>query len=421
MHTVVTLALKDLRLLARDRMGLFWILIYPLMFALFFGAIFSGGSRGAAALPVAVVDEDDSAGSKAFLGQLKKSDALQVEPLPLLAAREGVRQGKLVAYVVLPKGFGEAANFFGPNAPDLEVGIDPSRRAELGYLQGMLTEAFFAGFQERFADPKQFQQQLQKGLQEIERATNLGPKQRQDLKEFLGGLEGLMGKIEPGVFREGSPWRPLALHTVEVTSNENQPRSSFEITFPASILWGILGCVMTFAISIVSERVAGTFLRLRVAPVSWSQVLAGKGLACFLACGLVAAMLLLLARMIFGIRLENPVGLVLGIVCTAGCFSGIMMLVSTLGKTQSAVAGAGWGSLMPLVMLGGGMIPLIAMPSWMRTASSFSPVKWGILALEGAIWRGYTLSEMLLPCGILIAVGAGCFALGVVLLARQQQ
>jgi ABC-2 type transport system permease protein len=54
----------------------------------------------------------------------------------------------------------------------------------------------------------------------------------------------------------------------------------------------------------------------------------------------------------------------------------------------------------------------------MRTLSNASPVKWSILALEGAIWRDFTLPEMLLPCGILIAVGAVCFTVGSLLLSR---
>ena len=53
------------------------------------------------------------------------------------------------------------------------------------------------------------------------------------------------------------------------------------------------------------------------------------------------------------------------------------------------------------------------MPDWMLRLSNFSPVKWGIIALEGAVWRGFSLPEMLLPCGILIAVGVVCFLLGV--------
>jgi ABC-2 type transport system permease protein len=48
----------------------------------------------------------------------------------------------------------------------------------------------------------------------------------------------------------------------------------------------------------------------------------------------------------------------------------------------------------------------------MTTLSQASPVKWSILALEGAIWRGFTPSEMLLPCTILIAVGGVCLVVG---------
>ena len=45
-------------------------------------------------------------------------------------------------------------------------------------------------------------------------------------------------------------------------------------------------------------------------------------------------------------------------------------------------------------------------------------MKWGILALEGALWRGFSLYEMLLPCGILIGVGVVGFAIGARVFAR---
>ena len=36
-----------------------------------------------------------------------------------------------------------------------------------------------------------------------------------------------------------------------------------------------------------------------------------------------------------------------------------------------------------------------------------SPVKWSILALEGAIWRDFTAQQMLLPCVVLVAIAPG--------------
>ncbi|MBU0717617.1 MAG: ABC transporter permease, partial [Planctomycetes bacterium] len=75
--------------------------------------------------------------------------------------------------------------------------------------------------------------------------------------------------------------------------------------------------------------------------------------------------------------------------------------------------GIGWAVLLIMAMLGGGMVPLIVMPGWMQTLSHVSPVKWAIVAMEGAIWRNFTLPEMLFPCGILLGVGVVCFAIGV--------
>ena len=68
--------------------------------------------------------------------------------------------------------------------------------------------------------------------------------------------------------------------------------------------------------------------------------------------------------------------------------------------------------LLIMAMVGGGMVPLIAMPSWMQTFSNISFVKWTILAVEGAVWRGFSLQEMCLPCGILLGIGLLCFFAG---------
>jgi ABC-2 type transport system permease protein len=367
MNCIVTLALKDLRLLSRDHFGLFWIFAFPLMFALFFGTIAGGGEEGRAPMPVAVVDQDHSKGSEKFIRVLeakkKTLEVLRYESAD--EAREQVRRGKLVAFVLVKRGFGESAGPFGGGMSALAVGIDPRRQAEAGYLEGLLVESCFAG---------------------------------------SGGFKLPSTRIEK----------------IRVTREQSGPLSPFEVIFPSAILWGVMGCVATFAIALVTERVAGTFLRLRLAPLTRGQLLAGKGLACFLAVVGVAVFLLALGHVVFGVRLANVPGLVLAVVCTAGCFVGLMMLVSTLGKTEQGVAGAGWGIMTPLAMLGGCMVPLMLMPAWMQTVGSVSPMKWSILALEGAIWRDFSLVEMLEPCAILLAVGAVCFSLGVWNLARSE-
>jgi len=73
---------------------------------------------------------------------------------------------------------------------------------------------------------------------------------------------------------------------------------------------------------------------------------------------------------------------------------------------------------MLMAMFGGGMVPLVFMPSFMKTLSDFSPAKWSVLALEGSIWRGLTFGELLLPLAVLIAVGSVCLTIGTLVLSR---
>ena len=77
MRNAVVMAIKDLHLLWRDKFALFWVLIFPLMMALFVGAIF-GGSGPTAGLSLIVVDLDSTAASRAFVETLNRSGAIRL-------------------------------------------------------------------------------------------------------------------------------------------------------------------------------------------------------------------------------------------------------------------------------------------------------------------------------------------------------
>ena len=126
---------------------------------------------------------------------------------------------------------------------------------------------------------------------------------------------------------------------------------------------------------------------------------------------IIALTLLIFAKLVFGVHIESPGLLALALLSTAFCFTGLMMLLGSLAKTEESVNGAGWGIMTLLALVGGGMMPLVFFPSWFVPFSHASPVKWGIYSLEGAIWRGFTLSDMMLPIGILVGVGAVGFFL----------
>ncbi|MBS1110115.1 MAG: ybhR 1, partial [Anaeromyxobacteraceae bacterium] len=208
-------------------------------------------------------------------------------------------------------------------------------------------------------------------------------------------------------------WKPLEIERREVKREKAGPRSAFDFTFPQGILWGVIGSALGFALSLVTERTRGTLLRLETSPLSRLDVMIGKALACFVTIVAVEFLLLLLGVVLFGIRPASWLLLLAAALAVAVCFVGIMMTVAVLGRTEQAAGGLGWAIMMPLTMFGGGMIPLFVMPAWMQTVSNVSPVKWGILALEGATWRGFSAAEMALPVGVPVLVGVAGLGLGV--------
>jgi ABC-2 type transport system permease protein len=148
-----------------------------------------------------------------------------------------------------------------------------------------------------------------------------------------------------------------------------------------------------------------------MAPLTNLQILSGKALSCFVSILFVELMLLGVA-IGFGVRPTSYAMLALGGLSAAICFVGFMMLVASLGKTEQTASGAAWAMLMPLAMIGGAMVPTFVMPAWIQSISFISPIRWTMLAIEGGVWRQFTITEMAMPCAILISVGIACFALG---------
>jgi ABC-2 type transport system permease protein len=450
MRNVWTIALKDLRLLWRDKWGMFWVLAFPLMMAVFLGSLMSGMGQQSP-MRIAVLDEDQSELSKSFVAKLKESSAVEVQerqaPLkvaqskekpenssdkkndsgaanaediaPLELLRREVQSGRLPAYVRIKDGFGETGLI--PSAGLIEIGVDPGREVESGLLQGVVMEAAFAPFQDMFSQPAKMKGQATKWLDELDKTEDWPADKQAELtalKTLLRSYDSFADFMDDEVFRGSSPLGIGKPDIQKIAGQRDGPLSGYEISFPQSITWGIFGCVSAFAMSLVTERVFGTYLRLRVAPITRAEILAGKGMACFLACALVSVVMLALARVVFGVRVLDPLKLTVAIASASACFVGLMMFASVMGRTERAVAGSVWAIIMPLAMLGGSMVPQFVMPRWMQTIGSVSPVKWTIRSFEGAIWRDLPWSEMLTASGILVGMGAVLYAIGLAILLK---
>ena len=372
MGAIGALLLKDLRLLSRDRGAMFLTFAWPLLLSIFFGALGFGGrtdddDRGS--MTVLVIDDDQSKASAALLEQLDADPRVELETAKLADARERVRTGNAPAYVHIGDGFGDAPSpLFDPVAPQrhVELGVDPRRRSEAELLAG---------------------------------ATKLAAWQA-------------LGRELPGGGDNAEPIE-IDYHSVEPgDAHVTRPPSPYAVTFPQGIIWAVLACAATFAVSLVDEHKRGTLLRLAIAPVSRLTILAGKAGACLVAIVIMQLVLLLVAVLAFGVRPQSFGLLTLALASTAIGFVGLMTLLAVLGRRTQSAAGLSWAVLMLMAMLGGGMLPLFLMPSWLQSLATASPVAWALTAIEGAVWRGFSLAELALPCAALVLLGAVCMAIG---------
>jgi ABC-2 type transport system permease protein len=421
---VIALLRKDLTLLVRDRVNFFFTFFFPIILGLFFGLVFSNPSPPG--ISIAVVDEDQTARSSAFIAELQTTDGIRVTSLP---SREigfnAVRKGNLSACIVIPKGFESAtSSIFRGTPPTIEGVIDPSRQATSGLLLGRLQELAFRNLMTSFTDPAVVKVTTADARRALAEAKGLDPIRRAATEVLLNSVETLASRsaAAPNPSSSGDPAESKSLGPAQgfspikidikpaVTAEGAQPKHAFHITFPSAVTWALMGAVVAFSTSLVTERTQGTLMRLTTAPISKGQILAGKAAACFITAFLAQSALI--AIMVSQAAPQSWWLLLMAMTCAALGFVGLMVLLSVISPTEGGGGGLSRAALLLLAMFGGGSIPLAFMPQWMQTASSISPFKWAVIAVEGAVWRDYSFAEMLLPCGILLGMGAVCASIG---------
>ncbi|MEZ6232620.1 MAG: ABC transporter permease [Phycisphaerales bacterium] len=454
MHAILAMAIKDARVLARDRAGVFFTIFFPVIFAAVFGLVYSGMGGRRADVRIVAVDNAGTPESIALLRRLDDSEVLAVEVAESLdVARDLVRRGRRSAYVVVPEGYADMSGvLLTGRTPEIELGIDPSRTHERAMIEGLLSQAAFEQLGASMRDPDRMRSLVAAARERLRSAEGFSPMDRLGAEAMLTRIEELAGTIEElegdgdGADPAPSPdasddpsepsanipaasenvpdpapaFSPVNIGVTEVVGEQASDwhASAFSVTFAQGVVWGLIGCAATFSMSIVTERAGGTLIRLRAAPLAPLHVLAGKGVACVATTLLVCVLLIVLGKAAFGLRVQQPLMLAAALLCAAIAFVGIMMVLAVVGKTPRAAGPIGYAVLLTMAIMGGGMMPHFMMPAWMQRVGMVSPVKWTVVAVENAVFRGATWGEQAVPLAVLVGIGVAGTALGSWVFAR---
>ena len=108
LYTVLTFVRINTKRFFRDKLAIFFTVIFPLIFLFVFGSL-NGGS-GDVSFRVAILNQSNSDIAKNFTDEFKKNKIFKVdeEVVNLDEAKEKMTRSQLDATIILPKEFGAA-------------------------------------------------------------------------------------------------------------------------------------------------------------------------------------------------------------------------------------------------------------------------------------------------------------------------
>ena len=152
----------------------------------------------------------------------------------------------------------------------------------------------------------------------------------------------------------------------------------------------MLTAVLSTALSVVREKERGTMEQLRVTSLRPLELIVGKTLP-YLAISLVATVLILVAaRVLFGIQVRGPyLALFVAVFIYLVGALGFGLLVSSLVDTQAMAFQVGMvTSMLPAIFLSGFIFPIRSMPVAVQLLTYAVPARYFLSVVRGVILKG---------------------------------
>jgi len=381
--------------LANDRGALTMAFILPVFFFLVMAEIFSASSGVGMQLRVAFVDEVQDELSIRLIDALKSGGTIDVVESPgmdRLKVMELVGQGTADVGLVVREGGRSLDDVAGFGPAPLVVVNDPIRGVTVPVLSGQIQKAYFEAL------PDVALGSVTSLLED--QFIEFSEEQRAELDE--GFAE--MGEAAQAGSDIG--WSFGQLIEAEEVAGRNASTNHIAYYAGAVAFMFLMFTTMTAAISLTEERETGILDRILAGPGGMAVLVNGKFL--FLMVQGFVQMSIIFATAWIVYDIDVPAHLTEWVVITlCACItaSGVGLFSAALCRTPAQARNLSTIVVVIISVIGGSMVPRFFMPVWLRDLGWFTPNTWVLEAYSAVFWRGEGLSEVLLPCGLLVVLG----------------
>jgi ABC-2 type transport system permease protein len=413
MHAI-DIAVKDLRILLKDRGAAVQLFLLPLLFIVVFSGALSalgGADEGprtptSTRIPLGVVDLDGEEAGQMLIDGLRAAGGVRVTQLVQRTAAALLDKSEIDHVLTLPPGF--SADVARGSQVTLRLVNHPDADAEENEIVGLAVEGVVGEMS--------LQRQILTSLQHMGEMQANAPKEYQSAFSAERLQAQAQGQFERG---KTEPLVTLARKFPEQQQSREEMPDAAQLAVPGFTIMFVFLTAQTTARSIYDEKKVGSFRRLLAAPMSKASLLVGKMLPNFVtgliqtgvifAFGTVGMRLLGLTALSLG---NAPLVVALIAVLVALCSSGLGTLIAAVARTESQIGAMSAVVLWIMGVLGGSFVPLYFLENFLGPLPRIVPHYWANRAFNDLMIRGLGLADVVVELAVLFGFTGLFFALG---------
>lgn len=344
LFTVFIFSKLNTRRFFRDRLAIFFTVIFPLIFLFIFGAMSRGGDLS---FKIALINESSSSFAKTYVDGANANKLFKIdsEVTTVDRAKEKMKRGEVDATILLPAGFGD------------QVGDFPSGQARVIYTSN----------------------------------------NEQSAQTLMSVLEGQIKAINSGIVATVEPF------TVVPDKSNERSLSRFDYTFAGLLGFSIIGLGIFGPVNVFPElKKQGILRRLHTTPLKVWQYFVSNVLSQAIIGVITLSVSFVVAILVFDLNVignwfELALFIVLGIIAIYG----IGLAIGGWAKNERQAAPLSNIVVFPMMFLSGTFFPRYAMPEWLQNASDYLPLTPVIDGIRLIATEGKHLTDILPQIGLI--------------------
>lgn len=333
----------------RDRLALFFTIVFPLIFLFIFGGLNSGDNSDIS-FNVGVINNSETQFAKDYISRIEGSSFFEInnEISTFDQAREKMNRGELDATIILPESFG-----------DTDGKPYPSGELQLRYTQNNQS----AG------------------------------------QTIATVLEGQLKEINSAFVESDTPF------TVTAEETNERGLSSFDYAFAGLLGFAIVGLGIFGPVNVFPElKKQGILRRLHTTPLKVWQYFTANALSQSLIGLLTTLIMFAVAIIVFDLSvIGNVFELTLFVILSIISILAIGLAIGGWASNERQAAPLANIIVFPMIFLSGTFFPRFLMPEWLQQVSAFLPLTPVIDGVRLIATEGKHLVEIAPQVGLIVA------------------